>query len=351
MERVTGPRWLYAAVAVALVAGGATAAVRLRHDGGTAALTTRSLPRLPGATATPSATPSPSGTPSETPTATPTPAVPTAVPTGTVPATAPPVSSPLPVVTGGPGPTSTATAPPVQDGHWRYTSKGVTLDVRISPTNPRAGDLVTWTYTTSASGGQTCCHVQTLYGDHQGAPEDDEYCLGTRKFGRAPGGGVVQHSKHAYRRGGTYTPWIAVIDDCEGEGVFYFTFKPTLRVADGPLLSNGPWVPVGYVDDGPWGSGEDPDAAVLVSYVFDHDGSPLSWRWDFGDGTRSPLIKNPDGCHWPKDGGWIEQRGGTPIEHRYTEPGTYTVRFTATTAGCDGKNPQTFTTTFVWTQE
>ncbi|HVF05661.1 MAG TPA: PKD domain-containing protein [Frankiaceae bacterium] len=347
-------RWAAAAVAVALAAGGVTAAVRLRAgDAATAGLATSPLD-APLITAPPAATtvPSPTGaattTPPATPVATPAPTRPGATAPVTVP-TAVPTGRPLPVTNPtrtAPADPATPTSPPPQ-GHWTHSAGGVSLDVRISPTHPRAGQLVTWTVTMRSTGAE-CCGAQILYGDNQGGPESDRYCLGYDPYPKTATG-ATQTFRHAYRRGAVYTPWIHVMNHCN-DGPLVFTYKPTLRVGDGPLLSNGPWVPVGSVDDSVAAPDGDPDAGqYFVAQVFDHDGFPVSWQWDFGDGTRQPVTKNPDACRWPEDGGWIESSGSSHLAHRFPGPGTYTVRFTATTAGCDGRNPQSYTVSMKWT--
>lgn len=335
-----GEQWVALALGVTLAAGGGAAAGRLRETGAPASL--QALPVAAPPVATPSAT------------VPPLPPVRTLRPLPSVHPTSPPVTLPplppaptLPVVTVAP-PTRPPKPPPVQTGHWRQTRDGVTVNVRMTPPVPRAGQLTTWTIDL-VSPGKACCFAELLFSDGYGAPEHDDYCTHeTRRYERGPRAGSVTYT-HAFRRPGAKEAWINVRASCD-EG-HYFTFRPEFEVVEGPVLSNGPVRPVLWtLDDSVAHSGADPDAGqYFVATVYDHDGMPASWWWDWGDGTRTPVIENPYACRWPKDGDWVNGRATSYLAHGYTEPGTYTVRFHATTAGCDGEDPQTVTGTLPWT--
>jgi len=53
-------------------------------------------------------------------------------------------------------------------------------------------------------------------------------------------------------------------------------------------------------------------APLLVAFSDESSGEPVSWSWDFGDGSAGSTAQNPS--------------------HTYTEPGTYTVKLTVTNA-------------------
>lgn len=341
--KILRPGTVVGVVALALVAGTATALVNGRPSG--QSLATREISPSPEiATEAPEASASPTGAPSALPAPSPSAAPAVSVGPSTSPAARP--APPLPRTTGSPAPSSAA--PVVQTGDWTYAKNGVTLTMRMRPARPRAGELVTYTFT--ASGRDDCCHVDVLWGDNQGAPEAQDACVRANGDGHARGGATYTY-QHAYRRAGTYTPWVHVMGDCE-DGPLWFTFKPTYRVTDGPLLSNGPWVPlIGLDDSVPASAAEEDDGQWFVGDVFDHDGFPLEWSWSWGDGTESPVTRNPNACHWPKDGGWIESRGDPRAAHRFPATGTYTVTLTAVTGGCDGKDTQVVSRSFEWTVE
>jgi hypothetical protein len=224
------------------------------------------------------------------------------------------------------------------------------MSCAITPPRRRAGQLVTFTVTLDSTAYATCCTAQILFGDNQGAGQEEaRYCR--EADADPPAGHAVWRFHHAYRRGGTYTPWISALTACDG-GQFLFQFKPTFRVENGPLLSNGPWVPWVTVDDSVPVDAEDTTAGQwFQGGVVDHDGTPWSWTWVWGDGTTTVVSRNPDGCHWPDDGGWTEASAGPRAAHTFPHAGTYTVKLVAVTAGCDGRDRQQVTASMQWTVE
>lgn len=322
------------ALAAVLATSSVTAAVRLSGDGSTASLMAAPLP-------TPTASPTPSLSP--LPTATPT-ALPTVLPTVSL-----PPRPTLPVVTA--DATPRPPAPPPAPGHWRHTENGVTLDLRLSPAVPRAGQLVTWTLTMSGRDG--CCYADVHFGDAQGLDGPGGECVDFSDYPEHTA--QVVTVRHAYRHAGTYDARVGVAGLCiEGPGEIphFMNLRIPVRVVPGPLRSNGPALPVISLDDSVAHSGADPGAGqYFVATVSDRDGAPWSWWWDWGDGSRTPVVRNTTECFAHADDGWPEADATSYLAHRYTEPGTYTVRFTATTAGCDGKDPQTVSATMTWTVE
>lgn len=275
------------------------------------------------------------------------PQVPTVSPLPAVAPTAVPTLAPLPVVTVTPS-RSPQPAPHAQTGHWAHTENGVTMDVTMTPSMPRAGELVTFTVRIDSDAHPDCCAAQILFGDNQGAGEEQaRYCDAERA--RPPGGHAVFRFHHGYRRGGTYTPWISAMASCS-DGALSFQMKPTMRVAGGPLLSNGPVLPWVMLDDSvPMDSSEAAAGQWFQGGVQDHDGYVWAWTWSWGDGTTTVVSRNPETCHWPKDGGWIEWQTGPRAAHRFPKPGTYTVTLTAVTAGCDGRDRQRVAASMSWT--
>ena len=336
-------RSLALACAAVLVASSATAAVRLRADRSTSALVVLDTPpRTPEPTETPE--PTAATTPSRTATPTPKPKpAPTA--TRTPEQTTPPPPLPrtpvtLPCPPAPPGPL----VAPVEPGHWLVTACGVLADVRVTPAVPRAGEVATFTVRTSSTGA-ACCVVDLFYADGNSTPE--QYCDGLAYPHTATS--AVQTFRHAFRRGGTARAWVHVYERCGGPRR-YLSFEPAVRVADGPVLPNGPWPPVASVRASDDEVPEDPaDGQIFYGDVFDHDGAAWTFSWDFGDGTRTSARRAGSWCRWGRDDlGWPNSEGTSRVTHRYAQPGTYTITFTATTAGCDGKGQQTATATMRW---
>ena len=105
---------------------------------------------------------------------------------------------------------------------------------------------------------------------------------------------MAQHPTHQYQENGTYTVVLQVRDDDQAT----HTFSMQLIIAN-----VAPTAQFSYTPQTPTTN----DTIVFTDLSHDHDGSIVSWSWDFGDGTSS-TESSPS--------------------HQYTSEGTYTVALT-----------------------
>lgn len=333
---------LAAALAAVLTTSSATAAVRLSRDAETSSL----VALTPPPPVAPSASPTPTSvsTPELKPTPTPTPtsmSVSTPAPKPVVPVVRTAPTLPASVLDFEDGPAS----PPYAPGRWRAVAHGVTVDVTLDPAVPRAGEMATFTVRMASKGTQ-CCLASLSYSDSGIAPELDQHCDTTPP----PATSRTLRFRHAFRHPGTAKVLVSVVSYC-GHRPGAFAFTAGVPVADGPLLSNGPWQAFVQVAATEREGIESPaPGQYFRGDVFDPDGAPWSWSWDFGDGTTPPVQPAPGPCFFGDGNDWPKRMDSTStVAHRYAKPGTYTIRFTATTAGCDGEQPQTVSATMRWT--
>lgn len=166
--------------------------------------------------------------------------------------------------------------------------------------------------------------------------------------GRTSGGPLdTDHVvKHVYRSSGTYSVTARVhTGDCQdagdpptGPGAETAFGAGTLPVARGSAASNGPAKPYVYMASGFRGrvgkpvqvslGGVDDDGRVVSIRVTDSRGKVRDYR------RPGPCVDPVLG--WPRDA-WETK----PFTATYSKPGHYAYRVRLTTAGCDGKSPQT----------
>lgn len=336
MTRPLRPGTAAATIALALVAGAVTAVSAPRAAMPQSLDTMRIAPPL-DVLRVPS-DPEPAAVPAVSPSAVPT----VRATASTAPAASPTAARPRPSATLA-ATTSGPAAPAVdrQTGSWTHTYDGTTLRLAMHPARPRAGELVTFVVDMSRDDAD-CCGAQLYFGDGRSATaEQDRQCdaRGGTTTGRST---FVFH--HGYRSAGTYTPWVHVMAGC-GRNPLWFTYQPTFEVSAGPPRSNGPvapWVSLGEA------VGDDAQDQWFAGRVEEHDGYVARWTWDFGDGTTVEQ-QNAEPCRMPGDGGWTESAAAPRASHRFAMPGTYTVRLTAVSTGCDGRDPQATTASFTWT--
>ena len=150
-----------------------------------------------------------------------------------------------------------------------------------------------------------------------------------------------------YRHPGTYTvkAQVETTTFCSPDpGTEDKSLEVTVHVLPGPQVSNGPNEPAGFLSTVP-PNGRNPAFAYAYYTASDDDGYVNRVSLDWGDGkardvTDYPLSDCHDpGTYWPRSNATSQDVG-----HQYAGPGTYTARLTITSVGCDGKDPQTFTT-------
>ena len=281
-----------------------------------------------------------------------------------------PTSAPAaPETTVAPSRTTTTVPPPLR---WSGSQGGLRVEVTVAPSRPKAGDLVVFTVHAIDDDGE----ADPPHPDYGDGSYDDQYgSLRCDVIVMGPDGKPVpttspppagsEYTKkieHGYRAAGDYAVVVTVTSmrGCDTSTTEKVEVRGTLTVAAGTRRENGPEAPQAeggrcdqYCGGAPaqpvdgevevWASGSDPDGIVS------------RYRFQWGDGTPSEEVDQPrdncvdDGRAWPRWG----QDGGPQSpsrHHRYAQPGRYTVTVTATSTGCQGRDPQHATKTFeiVW---
>jgi hypothetical protein len=220
------------------------------------------------------------------------------------------------------------------------------ISMSMTPTTIRAGQV--GHFTVSVTGpDQDCCAVAIVWGDGQQDPGQVD-CM----TGMGNGSGAHVAYDHIYNKPGPHHFLLQGISGgCNHNGEVY----GTLDVGPGTSTSQGPALPVveasqstrpvGHENDGSWVS--------AYGHAADRDGYITSMVITWGDGTSSTYPGDPGPCQRGTDG-WPAGSEATlpgdshPPAHHYTHPGDYTVTITATSTGCDGKQPQKGHATFPW---
>jgi hypothetical protein len=153
---------------------------------------------------------------------------------------------------------------------------------------------------------------------------------------------------HGYRRAGTYEVRVVkVVLEC-GEEISFGGDPMRLTIIPGPARSNGPELPTATncVLNPESFCIDQRDGAHVFGGLSDPDGYVESVRVDWGDGTdltevHFPLGECEDpGDRWPRGFRNLDVGG-----HAYSTAGSYTVRLTIVSTGCDGKDAQERTLT------
>lgn len=331
-----------AVAALALVAaGGAWALTRSEHDTG--------RDRLSSAAGSPDASTSEA---QSTSAATPTrpAASPTQDPTSAATATALPTanaSDSTPSDGLGPRPPGSVSVPYSSGQHsWSGTSDGIHLSMSMSPTTPKAGELVTF-HITASGADDDCCGIYVVWGDGQVDPGNGVDCMS----GLGHGGSNSVTWQHVYNKSGRHTFLLQGISHhCDHNGELY----GSLEIGAGVSTSQGPSLPVVETSQStrPAGHESDPSWISLYGHASDRDGYLTSFLVTWGDGTSQTFDATVDACQRSRDGwpgaseAWVPHE--PPPAHHYAKPGDYTVTLTAFSTGCDGKQRQSGHSSFAY---
>ena len=244
----------------------------------------------------------------------------------------------------GPHPPGSVTVAYTSGQHtWSGTSSGMTIHASISPTTPHAGSPVT--FTVHVSGPENdCCAVYIVFGD--GGTTGDISCPTP-----TTGGSATATFTHTYNKPGLHSMLIqAISNKCQDNGELY----GTIDIGDGPSTAQGPSLPtVTFSESTP---AQDPYYRTVTLYgeADDKDGHVTKLVVTFGDGTSHTFGGDPMTCQPTKDG-WpgpsqaMLPYDPKPYAHSYSKGGTYTLRLTAYSAGCDGTDVQKGSATFTFT--
>jgi len=324
-------------LAAGLVGGGVLVAHPWGHAGNRATLTeepSSPVDLAPAASATPTATPTPGVTPSAT-------AAASASSGGGGGGGGSTGGDGL-----GPHPPGSVTVPYTSGQHtWSGTSNGMTIRASISPTTPHAGSPVTFTVHVSGPAND-CCAVYIVFGDGGITGQIDCPTPTT-------GGSATATYTHTYNKPGRHSMLIqAISNKCQDNGELY----GTIEIGDGPSTAQGPSLPtVTFSQSTP---AQDPYYRTVTLYgaARDEDGHLTKLVVSFGDGTSHTFAGDPMRCQrttdgWPGSSEAMLPYDPKPYAHSYSKGGTYTLRLTAYSAGCDGTDVQKGSATFTFTAQ
>lgn len=165
-------------------------------------------------------------------------------------------------------------------------------------------------------------------------------------------GRVVMTKDHVYNQNGRWEFIVtATSGNCEHPGSDGW-LRAWIQVGAGQTTSQGPEAPEirldQFVDPG-----SPPPRDVFQPYVWGHDidGYVSKLVVDYGDGSSPQSFPgDPNGCRQGPSGWPAESEATTPWDppphHRYAAPGTYRVRATVISEGCDGGQRQKVSATF-----
>ena len=244
----------------------------------------------------------------------------------------------------GPYPPGSVTVPHTPGQHtWSGTSNGMTIRASISPQQPHAGSPVT--FTVHVSGPENdCCAVYIVFGDG-GVSSQVDCSLPTT------GGSATATYTHTYNKAGPHHMLIqAVSGKCQDNGELY----GTIDIGAGTSTSQGPQLPVvKFSQSTPPANDPYYQKVSLWGEVNDDDGHVTKLVVSFGDGTSHTFAGDPNPCRPSRDG-WPGPSTANlpydpkPYEHAFAHSGTYTLRLTAYSAGCDGTQVQKASATFIF---
>lgn len=272
--------------------------------------------------------------------------------------------------------TTTVARPPATTATTKAPA-GPAITVEVLPARPRAGETVRFVVTASQPGN--CCSIGLQPGDGGTAAPATQSCTA------GPGGTQRVEFTHVYNRPSTWTavaradagracdmtdamraafpggqPSGATIPPVTTPALPQISASHSVTVAGGAITSQGPAAPTVEVTLAAGAGGE----ATLDGAVADPDGWVSRVEVDWGDGTPATVVSQGVTCR-TGDGGWPV---GSPIllkslpagaaigwtatapRHAYATAGTYTVKVTGFSSGCDGGAPQQATRTLTWTR-
>ena len=228
---------------------------------------------------------------------------------------------------------------------WSGTSHGIDMTVRMSPSQPHAGETVT--FDIHASAAAHCCYGYMVFGNGRGTP--DVHCM------QAPSGTSfdVEYTT-IYNREGRYEFIAGVMtpshQSCGNQGDIY----AWIQVGPGTSTDQGPSLPVVQVDNStpPPKHQNDPAWMTLWGHARDDDGYLTKLIVDWGDGTSATYSADGGTCVRGSDGWPAPTEADVPYDppppHHYTSYGTFHIRLTAVSTACGGGDVQRGSATMTW---
>lgn len=126
-------------------------------------------------------------------------------------------------------------------------------------------------------------------------------------------------------------------------------FRTTINVSAGSTHSNGPSQPYFYTPF--YNSSVSGGQIIIGANLLDDDGNITQYTVDWGNGDAPTVYPVQQPCHDPSPSGkyWPYSALTRHATSPTLAPGTYTVTITETSAGCDGNDPQTASTSHTFT--
>ncbi|MBI4728320.1 MAG: hypothetical protein HY775_02275 [Acidobacteria bacterium] len=260
------------------------------------------------------------------------------------------LGAPTPVPSGSPG-----RAP---------SDQPITIEVSVSPREPRAGELVSFhVHAQDPDDGPVTASID--YGDGRSAglggpiscPAPIPRSADAPPPSPGPPGETTVVFRRGYRAPGVYEVVIGAssVSPCGGEDdPFASRAEETVRLTIGPpagrVPTNGPILPTVELAVSPEPTDPPEPLTAGAHYWFkDPDGFARRIEIDWGDGERFVEEKPLGGCEesatqWPEssfNAGFTDVKETFIRQHRYSRAGTFEVSIRLTTTGCDGGDPQT----------
>ena len=228
----------------------------------------------------------------------------------------------------------------------------VTLHVTVEPAYPRAGEVVQFRVdATDSEGGILVFGFNagdSRTGTKPGAPIVD--CVAPDPDAPPKERSPVRRTsdfEHVYRAAAQrHFSVMVATGDCSRKP-HYAKVAGVITVLPGVTTSNGPRMPEGSVTQNPDGA---PSNAVLMSIgAVDRDGVVRRISVDWGDGSGPSVLEVPPSEYSCADEPTAYPSSGDThgFHHVYAVAGTYTVRATIVSTGCDGTAQQSETVTSI----
>jgi len=262
-----------------------------------------------------------------------------------VPTTAAPTSSSTVSTT-----TSTTAVAPT---HWRTVVGGSWIEVTVTPPRPVAGALAVFdvkAHIESADGPPP----EIQFGDgsqyQQATLSCDVVTIGpdgkAQQPPKNPSAGPMDYHftvRHAYRAPVSYRVKVNGFDDCRGHVAI--ESDGDVHVLSGTARSNGPDAPSATVF---WHNVQGENDAFTkhaTASGTDDDGFVRQMTLDWGDGSPPDVVTFTncvdEPTSWPYATGSPDRTQNTAeFSHHYASAGTYSIRATVNSAGCNGADRQ-----------
>jgi PKD repeat protein len=165
-----------------------------------------------------------------------------------------------------------------------------------------------------------------------------------------PGGRVTRTFTHTYNKPGRFTMLVTAMgQDCGYAGELY----GSIDIGEGRSTAQGPSLPEVKLSESIRADDPTYQTVTLWGHGHDEDGYITKLVVSFGDGTTKTFAGDGGECittrgGWPAPSDAWLPTGSHPYAHRYAKSGSYTLRLTAYSAGCNGEHVQTGTSTMTF---